>query len=78
MPGVIISEYGTNPKFGMWIYLGIGENHVTVTLSLETCVWSIKISPVGIPHIGVCVHLWVAECRILFQGHCDLDLLHQV
>ena len=24
--------------------------------------------------IGVWVHIWMVECRVLFMGYCDLDL----
>ena len=30
------------------------------------------------PNFCVWVHLWTVECRVLFMGHCDLDLVYRV
>ena len=30
------------------------------------------------PKFSVWIHIWVAECCILFLGNCDLDLVHSL
>ena len=51
---------------------------VTVRVSVRPCVHPSRfrvpsISPIFF-EVGVWMHLGMAECRIPFSGHCDLEL----
>ena len=51
--------------------------HIVIALSVRPALCLVHISYIlwgRNSKFGVCMHLGVAECRVPFLGHCDLDL----
>ena len=44
---------------------------VTLTSDLVFGIIMPEAFEIGIPNL-VCLHLWMAKCRVPFAGHCDL------